>query len=577
MPKVSIILPTYNCAKYLPESIPSALSQTFRDFELLIIDDGSTDNTKNVIDENYKDPRIRYIRQEHAGLAAARNNGLDHSTGEYIAFLDADDLFLKSKIEKQLLVFEKSKSAGVVYTGEKYFLEDDKDILFDSPHPKFSGDVLVFLKRSNFMPVTTIMIKREIIGDMRFDVSLKSHEDWDFLLKLSAKRIMFNYLPEPLTLIRARKSSMTIESDVMLESRVIVGERARKIWKGLKYGKNIFSMDGCRSLSRYAALLIRARLLDFPDAPRFNKPTLFKGMKDSMPKLIFGTSVHVEFDSFLDLYKGVQKFFGEPLYIYASNEELGKPFGNLVKVEAKRNYKWRRSHHFLFDAFEFLKNRDYDYFVSMDSDCLVCSDALLAFLRPKDFDFVIYPNLDGLGWWYHGKIFSENINSYLDILKSIGLKRPDEKIVGNFNPLIILSRKAVEFLRERIEKIESADGYKALMALEFSVGETLIYNILKDAGLKAKFIDPDLKRGIRYRPYWEVDEYQKGVSIYHPVRRKKKDLFRRLIGIKAGYDRSYIFLSVIYMYKAYLKVRRLLGVKDTKKEAERQKEASLNP
>src|SRR3989338_9159858 len=105
MPKVSVILPTYNCARYLPDSISSVLSQTFQDFELLIIDDGSTDNTRDFIENNYKDPRVRYIRQEHSGLAGARNTGLVSSKGEYVTFLDADDLFLKEKIEKQIAVF----------------------------------------------------------------------------------------------------------------------------------------------------------------------------------------------------------------------------------------------------------------------------------------------------------------------------------------------------------------------------------------------------------------------------------------------------------------------------------------
>ncbi len=574
MPKVSIILPTYNCAKYLPESVSSALSQTFPDFELLIIDDGSADNTKDIIDKNYGDPRIRYIKQAHAGLAAARNNALENAAGEYIAFLDADDIFLKEKIEKQLSVFEKNSSAAVVHTNEKYFLEDDKNTLFDSPHPKFSGDVLFFLKRSNFMPVTTIMVRRSAIEGMRFDESLKSHEDWDFWLKLSAKGGRFEYLPEPLTLIRARRSGMTAENDIMLKSRIIVGERAKAIWKGLKSGMGLTSGSALMSLSRYLTLRLKARLLNFPDAAEFNRPTLFKNAQ----RLIFGTSVHVEFSVFLDLYKGVQKFFGKPLYIYASNEDLGEPAGNLVEMEDKRNYKWRRSHNFLFDSFEYLKGREYDYFVSMDSDCLVCgSGALLDFISPGDFDFVIYPNFDSTGWWYHGKVFAQHIDSYLDILKNIGVNRLDDRVVGNFNPLIILSRKAVDFLRERLEKIESSRGYKAIMELEFSVGETLIYNILKDAGFRPKFISPQLKKGLRYRPYWEVDEYRKDISIYHPVTRKKNDLFRRLVGIKAGYDRNYFFMILLFFYGMYLNAMKFLGIKNKQKEAERQKEAAINP
>lgn len=288
-----------------------------------------------------------------------------------------------------------------------------------------------------------------------------------------------------------------------------------------------------------------------------------------MKKVIFGSSVHFNFSAFLDLYKGVQKFFGKPLYIFASNnEDMGEEckLENLIKIEAGRNYKWRRSHNFLFDAFLNLKGRDYDYFVALDSDCLVYGNRLSRFLEEGDFDFVIYPNLNGLGGWYHGSAFLKNINHYLDILKDLGIERKDEAIVGNFNPMIILSRRAVDFLRDRIGAIESSSGYGELMKMEFSVGETLIFNILKDAGFKYKYIDPKLKRGIRYRPYWEVDEFDGEISVYHPVRRRRKnDLFRHLVGIKAGYDKKYLFLIPIFIYYVYRKAIKafLPGKSDT--------------
>ena len=550
MPKISIILPTYNCAGYLSDSISSALAQTFRDFELLIIDDGSTDNTGDLIEKKYRDPRIRYIRQGHMGLAAARNTGLANARGEYVTFLDADDLFTKDKIEKQLAVFEKHSGAGVVYTGEKYFYGDDKNRLFDSPHAKFSGDILFFLKRSNFMPAPTIMIRVASIGETRYDPSLKSHEDWDFLLKLSAGGVMFRYLPEPLTLIRVRKTSMTAESVIMDRSRVIVGNRAKKIWEDLKSGINTGSPEGWRRLFRYLALRARAKLINFPDAARFNKPLPFNKIPAAGgPRLIFGTSIHENFGAFMDLSRGAQKFFQGSQYIYASHEGLGRPSGNLIRIRAARNYKWRRSHNFIFDSIEQLKDFDYDFFIALDSDCLICGSYLKDFVKEEDFDFVIYPNLNGLGWWYHGRVFKENIGLYLGILRDLGIRRKDEDIVGNFNPLIVLSKRSVDFLRGMIPGIESSPSYKELMKIDFSVGETLIFNILKDAGFKSKNIDSDLKRGLRFRPYWEAHEFKKGMPIYHPVRRKWSDPFRRRAGIEAGYDRNYLYMAAAYALK----------------------------
>jgi hypothetical protein len=268
-------------------------------------------------------------------------------------------------------------------------------------------------------------------------------------------------------------------------------------------------------------------------------------------RLIFGTSVHVGFDSFIDLYKGVKKFFNDPVYLYASNEGLGKSCGNLKKIESKRNYKWRRSHNFIFDAAEALRDYDYDYFIALDSDCLACGNKLTAFLKNRGIDFVIYPNLNGLGGWYHGNIFLENIKYYLEILGRLGIKRRGDDIVGNFNPLIILSKRAVDFLRSNIDGIESSYGYKELMKLDFSIGETLIFNILKDAGFKSVCIDPEVKAGLRYRPYWEAREYKNEIAIYHPVRLKNRDIFRRLVCIRSGLDKRYYYLPFICVEMLY--------------------------
>jgi glycosyltransferase involved in cell wall biosynthesis len=536
MPKVSVILPTYNCAEYLSDSVPSVLSQTFQDFELIVVDNGSTDGTEDFIRTRFTDPRIVYVKQAHSGLSAARNKGIEVSSGDYIAFLDADDLFLSRKLERQVSFFETHPGAGITYTREKYFFENDRDKQFESPHEKLSGDILFFLKRSNFIHVSTVMLKSGIAQRASFDPDLKSHEDWDFFLKLSAAGNRFYYIPEELTQIRVRKKSMTARDAVMDSSRRVVGERARIMWKGI--GKGL----------RYFSLRARAALLRFPNHPRFNRPSLFKDIPDA-PRLIFGSSVHEDFGSFLDLYKGVQRFFNKPLYLYASNEHIGRPVANLVKIESRRNYKWRRSHNFIFDAIGQLDKYDYEYFVALDSDCLVCGDRLLDFAKEEDFDFIVYPNLNGLGGWYHGNVFRENINLYLGILRDIGNDRKDENVVGNFNPLIILSKRSVDFLRDLIPKIESSPSYKEIMKLDFSVGETLIFNILKDANFKPRDIELNLKRGLRYRPYWEAREFKKDISIYHPVRRKWSDPFRRLAGIKAGYDINHLYMIPIYAYK----------------------------
>ena len=118
-PTVSVIIPTYNRAKLLPRAIKSVLNQTFKDFEVIIVDDGSTDNTEEVINEFQKhNKRIKYIRHEkNKGAAAARNTGIKIAQGEYIAFQDSDDEWLPNKLEKQMEIFESAPAEiGVVYT-----------------------------------------------------------------------------------------------------------------------------------------------------------------------------------------------------------------------------------------------------------------------------------------------------------------------------------------------------------------------------------------------------------------------------------------------------------------------------
>ncbi len=110
-PKTSVVIPTYNRAKLLPHSIESVLSQTFQDFELIIVDDGSIDKTEKVVKKfQKKDKRIFYYFQENKGPATTRNVGIKKAKGEYIAFLDSDDMWLSKKLEKQIRIFENSNN-----------------------------------------------------------------------------------------------------------------------------------------------------------------------------------------------------------------------------------------------------------------------------------------------------------------------------------------------------------------------------------------------------------------------------------------------------------------------------------
>ncbi|MCM8790656.1 MAG: glycosyltransferase [Candidatus Omnitrophica bacterium] len=275
MPAVSVIIPTYNCAHYIAEAVDSVLSQTFGDIEIIIIDDGSTDETSGVLERYSGEGKLRCIIQRHAGLPASRNRGLEEATGEYIAFLDADDMFLPDKIERQVRAFQKHPGYDVIYSGWRYFYDGKKEETFPSTYARLSGDLLFFLKRSNFIHVSTVILRRVCLDSLRFDTSLESHEDWDFFLKLAFAGRRFLCLDEELAIVRVRRTSMTASRPTMDSSRVIVGERAKTMWKELKGGIGLSGKEGIGRLARYLTLRTRAALMGFPASPRFNKPLPF--------------------------------------------------------------------------------------------------------------------------------------------------------------------------------------------------------------------------------------------------------------------------------------------------------------
>ena len=132
MPKISVIVPTYNRTRFLPISIKSILAQTFEDYEIIIVDDGSTDDTSTVV-RSFSDSRIKYIRQSNAGQAAARNTGLSHAAGEYIGFLDDDDLYVPSALQVLSTCLDKHPDIGMVSGG--WFAIDEHGVRIRERRP----------------------------------------------------------------------------------------------------------------------------------------------------------------------------------------------------------------------------------------------------------------------------------------------------------------------------------------------------------------------------------------------------------------------------------------------------------
>lgn len=248
-PLVTIVIPAYNYQSFLPETLNSVLAQKYQNFELIVVDDGSTDKTKDVVAEFLaKDPRIKYFYQSNAGLSAARNLGIKNAGGEYIQFLDADDLLSNSKLSLQVEDMEKDAKIDISYTMAYYFEDGTEEKLYksialkqDDWMPKLNGsgyEVLEMLVKQNIMPVNSALIRASSLKKVGFfDMFLKSLEDWDFWVSCAFKDFYFSFLPveEAFALIRVHKISMSQNRKKMSEYEVIVRKRIKNLIKNCSF------------------------------------------------------------------------------------------------------------------------------------------------------------------------------------------------------------------------------------------------------------------------------------------------------------------------------------------------------
>jgi glycosyltransferase involved in cell wall biosynthesis len=209
-PKVSVVMPAYNASLTIIASIECVLEQTYQNWELLIINDGSTDLTLTILGQ-FDDQRIRVFTQTNQGPSVARNIGLRQAKGEYIAFLDSDDLWVPTKLEKQISLFDgASNRLGLVYTKYRGFIED--------PLRSFSMDVDASIGYKNpydrllimcHIPLLSVMIRRSIIDDIGyFSEDICGTEDWDYWIRI-LKLYDFERLNEELALYRISPSSLS--------------------------------------------------------------------------------------------------------------------------------------------------------------------------------------------------------------------------------------------------------------------------------------------------------------------------------------------------------------------------------
>lgn len=214
---ISVIIPTYNCAQYLPITIKSVIEQTYQDWEIIIIDDGSTDNTVEVVKPYLFYNNIHFIRQHNQGPAAARNLGIAKATGKYVAFLDADDLWDKRKLELQL-AFASESNTGIVLSSIIRFQDSpsESNCYGLTEPPQYINAINYFESivniddrhMANFC--TALIPKTALIDIGCYDTSLTTAEDWDLWLRLaSTQKYRFINILQPLVYYRKHPESLT--------------------------------------------------------------------------------------------------------------------------------------------------------------------------------------------------------------------------------------------------------------------------------------------------------------------------------------------------------------------------------
>jgi glycosyltransferase involved in cell wall biosynthesis len=219
---VSIIIPCYNYAYFLEDAVGSVIAQVFTNWECLIIDDGSTDNTKEVASKLVqKDYRIKYFYQENMGLAATRNRGFALSKGDYIQFLDADDMIHPCKLEEQVNILDNDTSIGVSYTNYQKFEISLSNLtgrysflrLGDNP----LEDLLYKWERGLSIPIHSALFRRSVFKESKrpFVDDLKAKEDWVMWIKLASDKVKFSFLDKDYCFYRTHTTNQTLEFNYM--------------------------------------------------------------------------------------------------------------------------------------------------------------------------------------------------------------------------------------------------------------------------------------------------------------------------------------------------------------------------
>lgn len=273
---VSVVIATYNMGHYLPEAVRSVLAQSYPNVDVQIVDDGSTDDTPTIVRQWDAHPRVRLHRQSNAGQAHAKNQGIALSRGDFIAFLDADDVWLPEKLARQMPLFTGRPEVGVVYSGYER-MDGEGRPLPKGPTRMHRGRVSGALLIENFVPFPSAVVRREHLERHgAFDETLGMGIDYDLWLRLSA-HCQFDFIAEPTVRYRIWPGQMSknyrqrYESGIRIMQRFlernpgVVGDSvARRAWAHTYTGRGDSTL--WQEKDRVAAFRDYVRALSFRPA-----------------------------------------------------------------------------------------------------------------------------------------------------------------------------------------------------------------------------------------------------------------------------------------------------------------------
>ncbi len=253
MAQISVIIPVYNGEKTILSSMTSVLNQTFTDFELIVINDGSQDSTSTIVSQ-IQDLRVKLLSYPNAGSNVSRNRGISHATGKYITFLDADDIWINDKLMSQFEALQANSKASVAYSWTDY-IDTNNDFVVSGMHSIKNGDVYNDLLISNFLEngSNPLICKEALIDLGGFDESLKAAQDWDMWLRLANK---YEFVAVPKVQILYRISENSISSNLHRQEKACLevitrAYQVRKsISKAVLYASfaHLYKYLSCRAL-----------------------------------------------------------------------------------------------------------------------------------------------------------------------------------------------------------------------------------------------------------------------------------------------------------------------------------------